>query len=148
MAIKEPSSAPSNVRVGLWAKRYMSSPAADYAYVGTLLTREMFDAVVGSRCPPLQRLSSAAQKMTREQKTLNKISSLMQGPYGMQFTEHRMADAKAMCERNWGHFQDTPGELLFAMANVFYKCLQGHVFEHHEATLFFCLPRSCRRMAG
>ena len=110
---KEESSTPANVRVGLWAKRYMSSPAAEYKFLGTLITREMFDAVVGQRQPELQGYSSVAQKDTREQKTLQKLESLLTGPYNLQFTPARLADAQAMCRRDWNHFQDSPGELWF-----------------------------------
>ena len=57
----------------------------------------------------------------------------------MQFTEQRMADAKAMCERNWGHFQDTPGELLFARANVL-QMFAGPCFLNATKQPCFFLP--------
>ena len=107
---KEATSCPANVRVGLWAKRYMSTPAAEYKFLGTLLTRELFDQVVGNREPPVQSLSQAAQKNIREEKTLQKLDALIAGPYALQFTPERLTDAKAVCERNWAHFAGTPGD--------------------------------------
>ena len=106
---KEESSTPANVRVGLWAKRYMSSPSSEYRFLGTLVTRELFDQVVGERQPQFQDYSHAEQKDTREQKTVQKLESLLAGPFNLQFTPARLADALAMCRRDWGHFQHTSG---------------------------------------
>ncbi|CAE8653696.1 unnamed protein product [Polarella glacialis] len=108
---KEAASTPSNIRVGLWAKRYMSCPESEYKFLGTVFTTDMFRKVVGSRTPPELQLSKADQKIDREHRTVDKLRKLSQGLLQGQFSAARLADATAMCERNWGHFQNSGGEL-------------------------------------
>jgi hypothetical protein len=59
----EPNSTAANRRVGLWAKRYMSDPESDLAYLGTISTTELFATVVGDRLPPPLPETTRAQKL-------------------------------------------------------------------------------------
>ena len=105
----EEGSTDANPRVGLWAKTYMTSP--EYQYLGTLLTRQSFQAVTRGREPPMQRREVSDQKSKRETTVAKKLVALSQGPYGQQFTAARLEDAVAICQRRWDHFKDSEGAL-------------------------------------
>jgi hypothetical protein len=83
---------------------------AEYTFLGTLTSRELFDSVTGGRSPNLQARSVSAQKSTREAKVIKALTAVVKGPYRQQFTPERLADALAMCDRRWEHFQ-SPGNL-------------------------------------
>ena len=56
----EDGSTPENPRVGLWAKAYITTK--DYEYLGTLISKDSFDAVTQSQPPPVQVRDVAAAK--------------------------------------------------------------------------------------
>ena len=105
----ESGSTEDNPRVGLWAKAYMTSPS--YEYLGTLLTKQSFDAVTKGLDPPLQSRHVSDQKTKREVDVVQELQKVSQGKFGKQFTPERVADAIAMSERNWAHFSASKGEL-------------------------------------
>jgi len=105
----EEGSTPANPRVGLWAKRLMSDPT--YKYIGTVITKEMVDNVIKDRAPPPQQRDISEQKTTREKKVLTALVRATKGPHKKQLSEARLADAIAMCKREWGHFADCSGKL-------------------------------------
>ena len=108
---KEDGSTADNTRVGLWAKGYMSDPDEDHVYLGTLITTEMFDRVVGDRRPPDHVESNSDQKRRREDKVLKKLLQVTRGEWKEQFSAERLADAIALCRRDWDHFEGRPGSM-------------------------------------
>ena len=98
----EPASTDANPRVGLWAKAFMSDE--HYSYVGTVTTLELFNAVCRSSRPGMMRTSTSRQKVSREKAVLDKFRQVMSGAYKEQFSGERLADAIAMCKRDWAHF--------------------------------------------
>ena len=105
----EPSSTPDNPRVGLWAKQYMSDAA--YDYVGTLTTGKLFDAVVRQSVPEVLEMSRSTQKCNREEAVLDRLRRVARGEFKEQFSEERLADAIAMCQRDWSHFATSSGAM-------------------------------------
>ena len=105
----EAGSTDENPSVGLWAKPYMTSK--EYTYLGTLLSRKSVDMVTRNRSPAQQCREVSSQKTTRETKVLTHFRSLTRGQYADQFSLERLADAIALCERDWQHFKDSEGEL-------------------------------------
>jgi len=105
----EPASTPDNPRVGLWAKQYMSDAA--YEYVGTLTTRKLFEAVVRQSVPEVLETSHSVQKSKREEAVLDRLRRVARGEYQEQFSEERLADAMAMCQRDWSHFAASSGAM-------------------------------------
>ena len=105
----EAGSTDDNPSVGLWAKPYMTSK--EYTYLGTLLSRKSVDTVTRNRSPAQQCREVSSQKTTRETKVLKHFHSLTRGHYADQFSPARLADAIALCERDWQHFKDSAGEL-------------------------------------
>ena len=107
----EASSTIDNPRVGLWAKAFMSD--TQYEYVGTLTTLQLYNAVCQgeNQLPKPMPLSQTKQKVTREEAVLRKFRQVMSGPYADQFSAARLADAVAMCKREWGHFSSSCGAL-------------------------------------
>ncbi len=87
----------------------MTSP--EYAFLGTLLTRESFESVTRNRSPPLQARSVSMQKSAREASVTKKLLAATRGPFREQFSEERLSDALAMCDRNWDHFRHSDGKL-------------------------------------
>ena len=75
----EASSTPSNRRVGLWAKAYMSDKA--YSYVGTVTTAELHARVVGHQVPGVLDMPNSEQKLRREKAVLKKFAQLQRRPY-------------------------------------------------------------------
>lgn len=80
-------------RVGLWAKAWMTD--VKYNYVGTLTTPAMFKSVVGRRVPGKESATDAEQKEAVESKAETTFLRLLKGPYAEQFSEGRLADARA-----------------------------------------------------
>ena len=108
---KEDGSTANNVRVGLWAKRYMSDDDDTRMYLGTLVTKQMFDKVVGQRIPEIHVESRTDQKRKREDKVLKKLIQVTKGDWKEQFSAERLADAMALCRRDWAHFDNRPGSM-------------------------------------
>lgn len=106
----EAGSTETNPKVGLWAKVYMTSP--NYEYLGTIMTLESYRAVTRNMPPPLQARDVSEGKTQREEKVAKHLRSVSKGPLAQQFSQHRLSDALAMCERRWDHFQQSGGELL------------------------------------
>ena len=104
----EAGSTAENPSVGLWAKPYMTSP--EYTYLGTLISRRSFESVTRKQPPPQQSRDISAQKTTREANVLKKFHALRKSNYAEQLSSERLADAIAMCERDWQHFKDSEGE--------------------------------------
>jgi len=100
----EDGSTPSNRRVGLWAKQFMTDP--EYKYISTLATKEMYDSVVGVREPDIAAGTSKDARKLREDKVASALRKLTTGPYKEQFSPQRLADAIAVLEHNWRHFID------------------------------------------
>ena len=105
----EVGSTPQNPKVGLWAKAYMTSQ--NYEYLGTLLTKESFEAVTRGRPPPMQARDVAACKTSREDNCKKALKKVSTGAYAIQFPPERVADGIAMCERRWDHFSSSKGAL-------------------------------------
>ena len=105
----EPASTPHNPRVGLWAKQYMSDAA--YEYVGTLTTRMLFNAVVRQTVPAVLETSHSVHKSKREEAVLDRLRRVARGEFKEQFSEERLADAIAMCQRDWSHFAASSGAM-------------------------------------
>ena len=105
----EPSSTPDNPRVGLWVKQYMSDPT--YDYVGTLTTGKLFDAVVRDSTPGVLATSGSGQKRKREEAVLDRLRRVARGEFKEQFSAERLADAIAMCQRDWSHFASSCGAM-------------------------------------
>ena len=101
----EPTSTVANPRVGLWAKQYMSDQT--YNYVGTVTTGDLYKAVVRDTLPVAAAESTTRQKTARETAVLKKLRALTRGDFRDQFSAERLADAIAMCERNWEHFSES-----------------------------------------
>ena len=97
--------------VGLWAKEYMSDPDSKLIYVGTLINRELATVVIGGKEPPLAKESQKAQKVDHDSQNLKDLLRVSKGSYREQFSEARLADAIAMCRRDWAHFDGRPGSL-------------------------------------
>ena len=97
--------------VGLWAKQYMSDADEKFFYVGTLVNRDLFRAVVGDRLPILATESKSEQKTINEAESLKKLTALSKGQWKDQFSAERLADAIAVCRRDWKHFDGCPGSL-------------------------------------
>jgi hypothetical protein len=109
---KEDGSTADNVRVGLWAKRYMSDPDDTREYLGTLVTTQMFNAVVGDRLPSVSHAeSNTGQKRRREDAVLKKLIQVTKGEFRAQFSKERLADAIALCQRDWPHFDNRLGSM-------------------------------------
>jgi len=105
----EKDSTPENPRVGLWAKPYMTS--VEYEFLGTIITKESYDAVTRDRTPKLQQRDVGQCKTAREVEIVKKYKAASTGKYKQQFPPERLADAHAMATRNWGHFSGRKGEL-------------------------------------
>ncbi len=105
----EAGSTPENPRVGLWAKAYMTTEV--YELLGTILTRAGFTEAVGQRRPALQQREVSEQKETREKKVLEMLRKAARGRFRAQFSEARLSNAIAMCERRWDHFATCTGQL-------------------------------------
>ena len=50
-------------------------------------------------------------KLERENKVARQLRSVSRGPFAEQFSQGRLSDAIAMCERRWEHFAQSGGEL-------------------------------------
>ena len=105
----ESGSTPENPRVGLWGKAYMTS--VKYVYLGTIMTKQSFDAVTHGRPPPMQAREVAECKTSREEKCIKALRRVSAGDYSKQFPPERVADAIAMCQRDWGHFRQSKGAM-------------------------------------
>ena len=105
----EAGSTPENPRVGMWAKAYMTT--VDYTYLGTLMSRQSLDSVVAARLPPAQAWDVSGQKSNQEAKVIEKLEAAACVPYQKHFSAERLADALAMCRRQWQHFGNSPGKL-------------------------------------
>lgn len=105
----EASSTATDSKVGLWAKPYMTSN--EYSYLGTLISTTSFRAVTLGKEPPMQQRDVSDQKNTREAKVLEKLVAATKGKYKEQFSAARLADAIAMCKREWKHFSNSSGKL-------------------------------------
>ena len=51
-------------------------------------------------------------KASRETEVARHLRSVSKGPFAEQFSEERLSDAIAMCDRSWDHFKQSSGELL------------------------------------
>ena len=84
---------------------------ADYMFLGTLITEESFASETQGRPPKQQPRGVSAQKTKRESAVLHKLEAAVNGPFKQQFSNHRLADAIAMCKRDWSHFDTSVGRL-------------------------------------
>lgn len=97
----EPSPIPGGQAVGLWAKVWMTD--AEYSYIGTVTTMDMWkDTVQSSRPPEPLDLTKTAQKTTREPNVKRMLQRLLRSAYaeGGQFSSERLADAPAKFKLN------------------------------------------------
>ena len=97
---------PQNPKVELWAKRFMSS--REYQYIGTLTTWKLFRKVARHR-PGLAADTATDAKAKSNTDQTSKLNKLGSGPYREQFTPERLADAKAICAKDWKHFEHNSG---------------------------------------
>lgn len=107
----EPNSTSANRRVGLWAKRYMSDPDSDLRYLGTMTTAELFATVVGDRRPPPLQETTKSQKLEVETGAMKHFKKVINGPFNEQLSAERLADAMALCARNYAHFAEASGQM-------------------------------------
>ena len=105
----EEGSTEANPRVGLWAKVYTTSPT--YEYLGTIMTLESYKAVTRNMPPPMQSRAVSAGKTTQETEVAGHLRSINKRPFAERFSEGRLSDAIAMCDRIWDHFKQSSGEL-------------------------------------
>ena len=71
---------------------------------GTLTTKDMFDKVVGKRLPKIAASSKKERRSAREAECLKVLRKATLGPLREQFSASRLADAIAVLEHRWGHF--------------------------------------------
>jgi len=105
----EPNSSPNDVRVGLWAKQFMSDPDDKLIYIGTLLTTKLWQSVAAGKKPGVAAMTSRAEKTAKEAERLAAARAMVTGKYGGQYSAERMADCIAMLARNWQHFDRCAG---------------------------------------
>ena len=121
---REPAKDSNDVSVGMWAKQFMSS--STYTYVGTITTYKLYKSIVKGR-PRLATETNKDARITHNSKILNQLRSLATGKFRDQFA-HRLHDAIALCEHNWGHFADsigkTPAERLEVPFELFLRVYQ------------------------
>ena len=94
----------TNPKVELWAKKYMSS--LSYEHVGTLTTWKLFKSVM----KPMP--TSTEETNTRNERAdaaLDKLEKLTKGNVKQQFSPERLADAIAICKKDWAHFANSSG---------------------------------------
>ena len=72
---------------------------------------ESYKAVTRNMPPPMQSRDVSASKTSRETDVAKHLRSVSKGPFAEQFSEERLSDAIAMCDRNWDHFKQSSGEL-------------------------------------
>ena len=106
----ETGSTSENLRVGLWAKAYMTSEK--YEYLGTLITKQSFDTVTKGQLPGLQARDVSECKTTREETCIKGLQRVSNGKYAKQFPPERVADGIAMCEHKWERFSNSWGALV------------------------------------
>jgi hypothetical protein len=95
-----------DVRVGLWAKQFMSDPDDKLKFVGTLCTSRMYAAVAADSVPKVAVLTSSVGKVAKEGLRLKLARKLSTGKYCGQFSPARMADCIAMLSHDWAHFAE------------------------------------------
>ena len=105
---KEEGSDQKNPRVGLWAKVWMTDK--EYSYMGTVTTWELFRNTVGHASKPAV-LGGSRKRGPRDDALLKKLDAASKGIYKEQLSPERLADAKAICRRDWNQFRDCIGEL-------------------------------------
>ena len=105
----EASSTADNPRVGLWCKQWMSD--ADYKFLGTLITGEMVQKVMGDSRPQVASESVAEKKTGKEKAIQRKFDSVTTGKFKEQFSPERMRDAMAINARDWDSFKDSSGKM-------------------------------------
>ena len=55
--------------------------------------------------------STRERRTEREKDLLKKLESVERGPWSQQLTSERLADAKAICRRDWAHFRESKAQL-------------------------------------
>ena len=93
-----------NPQVGLWAKKYMSSPT--YEYIGTLTTYSMYKQFIRGLPAVGER---AAQRQEGANIQLRKLEKLSTGQFKDHYTPERLADAIAVLKEAWGHGAESSG---------------------------------------
>ena len=97
-----------DVSVGMWAKQFMSS--STYQYMGTVTTWKLYKAIVKGRTPKHAAETDKEMRIAHNSKVLKELKSLATGKFQDQFA-HRLHDAIALCEHNWGHFAQSSGQI-------------------------------------
>lgn len=105
---REPGRDSHDVSVGMWAKQFMSS--STYQYMGTVTTWKLYKAVVKGTLPTHAAETDKEARIAHNSKVLKDLKSLATGKFKDQFA-HRLHDAIALCEHNWGHFAQSSGQI-------------------------------------
>ena len=99
--------APGNVKVQLWAKQYMTSQT--YAFVGTITTWKLYQACLHKAMPAVAVDGNTPAREKAKTAGLHELDKLVKGKYREQFTADRLADARAMCNKDWRRFAESAG---------------------------------------
>ncbi len=100
---------PGNIKVGMWAKAYMSDPTLDY--VGTITTWRLYKDIVKSRRPEKASPTTKEDRVAHANQVLRDLLKAKEGKFKDQFSPARLADAIAVCQGNWSHFHESAGAL-------------------------------------
>jgi hypothetical protein len=123
---REPGKDSHDISVGMWAKQFMSS--STYQYMGTITTFKLYKAVVKGTLPKYATETDKEARIAHNTKVLKDLKSLATGKFRDQFA-HRLQDAIALCEHNWGHFAGSagkiPAERLQVPAELFLRMHQA-----------------------
>ena len=83
----------------------------NYTFLGTLIIETSFASVAQDKLPKAQARGVSKQKTKREDTFLKKLVAATKGPFKLQFSQNRLADAIAICQHQWSHFSTSGGRL-------------------------------------
>lgn len=107
---KEVAKNPGDNSVGMCAKRFMSDPDSAYEYIGTVTTWNLYKSVVGGKRPALAKTTDKKARISHNADVLHNLQKALTGMFKDHF-RGRLGDAIALCQHNWHHFKDSPGEI-------------------------------------
>ena len=91
--------------IGLWAKRYMSSPASEYEFMGEVVNAELLEHLAPR--PPIDVGSLTDKKDERTTTVRKHWEKLARGEFRQQFSQARMADAQAWLDGEFDKVANT-----------------------------------------
>lgn len=108
--LQREQSDPGEVKVGLWAKKFMSDPVEEYVYMGTVTTWKLYQNIIQNRRPKSQASTDKERRKERSNEVLDGLKKASKGMFKEQY-ETRLVDAIAVCEERWSHFDNSSGAL-------------------------------------